>query len=262
MRQDPLVAQAKISRAPTLKDRVFIVTGASRGIGRAIVEELVCEGAKVSFTYARQSDAAEETVQSTKTLGQEALAIQADAGDFKRAQEIVAETIARFGQLDGLVNNAGILRDKALAMMEPSDWSDVIKTNLTGVFNLCRAAIITLMKQRSGRIVNITSVTGVVGSSRQTNYSASKAGIIGFTKALAKEVAGHNITVNAIAPGYIETDMTANLDAKRLEEAHRNIPLGRFGQPQEVAKLAAFLLSDHSAYITGQTLVVDGGLTL
>lgn len=262
MRQAPSVAQAQISRGRILKDRVFIVTGASRGIGRAIVEELVCEGAKVSFTYTRQSDAAEETVQSTKTLGQEALAIQADAGDFKRAQEVVAETIARFGQLDGLVNNAGILRDKALAMMEPSDWSDVIETNLTGVFNLCRAAIITLMKQRSGRIVNITSVAGIAGNSRQTNYSASKAGVIGFTKALAKEVATHNITVNAIAPGYIETDMTATLETKRIEEAHRNIPLGRFGQPREVAKLVAFLLSDDSAYITGQTLVMDGGLTL
>lgn len=244
-----------------LEDRVVIVTGGSRGIGRAIVEEVSRQGAKVAFTYAKQREAAEEVLQRLTTAGGEGLALQADVKDFKRTQHVVAETLERFGRLDGLVNNAGITRDKALMLMESSDWQDVLETNLTGVFNCCRAAIVTLMKQRSGRIVNITSVSGLVGMARQANYSASKAGIVGLTKALAKEVAGYNITVNAIAPGYIETDMTtSSLDQKRRTELEKQIPLGRFGQPEEIARLAAVLLSDWAGYLTGQVIVVDGGL--
>jgi 3-oxoacyl-[acyl-carrier protein] reductase len=247
---------------PLLDDMAVLVTGGSRGIGRAIVEELASQGARVAFTYATNSRAAGEVGDRLQASGREVAALQADARDFKRAQEVVAETIERFGRLDGVVNNAGITKDKALMLMSPEEWKDVIDVNLTGTFNTCRAAIVTFMKQRAGRIVNITSVAGLAGMARQVNYSASKAGIIGLTRALAKEVAGHGITVNAIAPGYIETEMIATMEAKRLEEARQRIPLGRFGQPSEVAALTAFLLSDHSAYITGQTFVLDGGLTL
>jgi len=247
---------------PLLEGMAILVTGGSRGIGRAIVEELASQGAHVAFTYAANTRAAEEVTHHLHASGREVAAFQADARDLKRAQEVVAQTIERFGRLDGVVNNAGITKDKALMLMSPEEWKDVIDVNLTGTFNACRAAIVTFMKQRAGRIVNITSVAGLAGMARQVNYSASKAGIIGLTRALAKEVAGHGVTVNAIAPGYIETEMVTSLDVKRLEEARQRIPLGRFGQPSEVAALTAFLLSDRGAYITGQTFVLDGGLTL
>ncbi len=245
-----------------LEGRVVIVTGGSRGIGRAIVETLSQCGAKVALTYTSRQAEAEEVLKRVTASGTEGLVLQADVRDFKRAQAVVAETLERFGRLDGVVNNAGILRDKALMLMEPSDWQEVLDINLTGAFNMCRAAIVTFMKQRSGRIVNITSVAGITGMARQTNYSASKAGVIGLTKALAKEVASYHITVNAVAPGYIDTEMTSAIDEKRRAELQKTIPLGRFGQPSEVAQIVTMLLSDAGSYMTGQTIVVDGGLVI
>ena len=244
-----------------LTNQVVVVTGGNRGIGRAIVEELARQGAQVAFTYFQQREQAEALQQRLTAAGSSVLALQADVKEMKQAQSAIAETIERFGRLDGLVNNAGIVRDKALMLMDSADWQDVLDTNLTGAFNICRAAIVTFMKQRSGRIVNIASVAGISGMPRQVNYSASKAGLIGLTKALAKEVAGYNITVNALAPGYIETDMTAGIDDKRKQELLKQIPLGRFGQASEIAGIAALLLSDAASYVTGQVIVIDGGLT-
>jgi len=243
-----------------LKGKVAIVTGGSRGIGKAIVTELARLGAKVVFTYLKSEEAAKSLADEVKKSGGEAEAVRSDSRSFEEAKKVVGLAVDRFGSLDILVNSAGIIKDKALMLMEPAEWREVIDTNLNGYFNMAKASIVTMMKQKSGNIINISSVAGIIGTARQVNYSAAKAGIIGFTKALAREVASYNIRVNAVAPGYIETDMTKDL--KQKEELIKRIPSGRFGKPEEVAKVVAFLASDKSAYITGQVINIDGGLTI
>lgn len=242
-----------------LKNKVAIITGATRGIGRAIALELAKEGADISFNYLRHDDLAGELKKEIQKIGRKVISHKADIKDFQAAKDIIQETKEKLGRIDILVNNAGIIHDKALMNMEPADWSDVVDTDLNGVFNMSRAAIISFMKQKSGNILNISSVTGLTGRARQTNYAAAKAGVIGFTKALAKEVGRLNIRVNALAPGFVETDMTREL--KNKEDLMKEIPFGRFATPEEIAKVALFLISDRAGYVTGQVISVDGGLT-
>jgi len=243
-----------------LKDKVAIVTGGTRGIGRAIALELAREGADVSFTYLKSAELAESLTKEIESLGRKAVASKIDVKDFEAGKELIKKTIDSLGKLDILVNNAGITKDKALMLMDKSEWQEVIETNLTGVFNVTRAAIITLLKQKSGDIINISSVSGQIGLPRQTNYSASKAGVLGFTKALAKEVGAYGVRVNAIAAGFIDTDMTRDLKPELKEQMLKRIPLSRFGRAEEVAKVAMFLLTN--SYITGQTITIDGGLAI
>lgn len=245
-----------------LQDKVAVVTGGSRGIGRAIVLELASCGADVAFNYLKSKEAAEEVKKEVESKGRKVLVFQSDVRDFEAMKKMVEEVKEKLGRLDIVVNNAGILKDKALMLMEEQDWEEVISTNLSGVFNLVRAAIVTFMKQKSGNIINITSVAGISGTPRQVNYSASKAGIMGLTKSLAKEVGQYGIRVNAIAPGYIDTDMLAGLKDDYKEGLLKRIPLNRFGKSEEVAKIVVFLLSNDARYITGQTILIDGGLAI
>lgn len=245
-----------------LKGKVALVTGASRGIGRGIALRLAEEGCKVIVNYNRSAGAAQDVVDQITRNGGEAIAIQADVSNGQEAQRLVREALNTFGRVDILVNNAGTTRDTLLLTMKEADWDLVINTNLKSCYNVTKAVLRSMMKQRFGRIVNITSVSGITGQAGQTNYSASKAGIIGFTKSLAKEVGSRNITVNAVAPGFIPTDLTANLPQDLKDALIKLTALGRMGTVEEVAGVVAFLASDDASYITGQVIVVDGGLVM
>jgi 3-oxoacyl-[acyl-carrier protein] reductase len=243
-----------------LPNKVAVVTGGTRGIGRSIVLALCREGADCAFTYTKNRAAAESLAKEVQIMGRRVTPFQLDVREFEGAKTFVEEVKKEFGRIDILVNNAGITRDKSLMMMSKEDWSEVIETDLTGVFNTSRACIITFLKQKSGNIVNISSVSGIHPLAGQANYAAAKAGVIGFTKSLATEVAPYNIRVNAVAPGFVATDMTASFAEKHREKVMKMIPLGRFGTPDEVAQVVVFLVSDASQYITGQVIQIDGGL--
>lgn len=245
-----------------LDGRGMIVTGATRGIGRAIALEAARRGANVAFNYIRSEQQADELRRELESLGAQALAFKVDVGDLKAVREMVVQVKSTFGRIDGLVNNAGLTRDKLLVMMTEEEWSEVIRTNLTGAFNFARAAAFMMMKAKRGAVVNVTSVSGIVGMPGQVNYAASKAGLIGMTKAMAKEVGPLGVRVNALALGFIETDMTAALPEEHRGQILGMIPLGRFGKVEEAAAAAAFLLSDAASYITGAVIQVDGGLAM
>ncbi len=243
-----------------LKEKVAIITGGSRGIGRACCIEFAKQGARVVFTYQKGISEARSLEEELRGLGGECLSLQADIKSYPDCQRVASLTLERFGKVDILVNNAGIVRDRALFLMSREDWQEVIDTNLGGVFNMTRATITTFLKQKRGCILNMSSVSGLRGIARQTNYSASKAGIIGFSKALAKEVAAYGVRVNAVCPGFIATDMLNSLREEIKKEILEIIPMKRVGLSQEVAYLCVFLASDLASYITGEAIRVDGGL--
>jgi 3-oxoacyl-[acyl-carrier protein] reductase len=247
----------------SLENKVALVTGGSRGIGRAIALEFAARGAAVVVNYNKSPEAAEEVVNKIKESGGKAAAFQADVSDLQQAEALVKFTIETFGDLSILVNNAGITRDKLIMMMPEADWDAVINTNLKSTFNCSKAAVKHMLRKHTGRIINMASVAGLMGNGGQTNYSASKAGQIGFTKALAREVAARNITVNALAPGFVDTEILDAVPFATLENAIKTmVPLARKGKPEEIAYAAAFLASDQAAYITGQVLGVDGGMAM
>lgn len=245
-----------------IEAKIALVTGGGRGIGRAICLELAARGATVIVNYRRSGAAADDVVATIRAAGGLAKSVQADVSDADQVADMFKAIQSEFGAIDILVNNAGMTRDKVIMMMKPADFDAVIETNLRSCWLCCKTAARAMMRKRSGSIVNITSVVGIAGNGGQTNYAASKAGIIGLTKSLAKEVAVRGIRVNAVAPGFVETDMTSDLSVEIRAKAIEAIPLGRMGAPQDVAKAVAFLASDEAGYITGQTLVVDGGMVM
>ncbi len=245
-----------------LEGRVALVTGAAKGIGRAIALALAAEGAAVVVNYNGSRERAEQTVEKIKALGASSMAIQGSVADTAASAELVKETIRAYGRLDILVNNAGITRDGLIMKMSEEDFDAVVGTNLKGCFNTIKAASRQMLKQRYGRIINISSVSGILGNAGQANYAASKAGIIGLTKTVARELASRGITVNAVAPGFVDTDMTEPLSDSVKETATAQIPLGRFGKPEDIANMVVYLASDKASYITGQVICVDGGMAI
>ena len=243
-------------------DRVAVVTGASRGIGRAIAEELAAGGAVVIVNYARDADGAAATVEAIENAEGYASVFQADVTDLSAAEDLIKYAVTEHGKLDILVNNAGITRDQVIMLMPEEDWDDVLRINLKSAFNCCKAGVRAMMRKRYGRIVNIGSVAGISGNPGQTNYSASKAGLIGFSRALAREVASRKITVNVVAPGFVPTALTNDLPEEIKESSLAGIPLGRWGDPTEVATAVGFLAGEAAGYITGQVLNVDGGMVM
>ncbi len=246
----------------TLEGKTALVTGASRGIGRAIAVELARHGADVAVNYARNAEAATQVVADIAALGRRAVALPADVGDSAQAAALVEATVSALGRLDILVNNAGIVRDALLLRMQETDWDEVLRVNLKGAFSVGKAAARLMARQRAGRIINVSSISGLMGQVGQANYSAAKAGLIGLTKSMARELAGRGITVNVVAPGFVTTDMTAALPDDLVEKMRALIPLGRLGAVEDVAGVVAFLASDAAAYITGAVLPVDGGLSM
>ncbi|MFK9092390.1 3-oxoacyl-[acyl-carrier-protein] reductase [Bacillus salipaludis] len=245
-----------------LAGKAALVTGASRGIGREIALELARQGANVAVNFAGSEAKANEVVDEIKALGRDAFAVKCNVSNSEEVAEMVKGTIDRFGKIDILVNNAGITKDNLLMRMKEEEWDDVLNINLKGVFLCTKAVTRQMMKQRVGRIINIASIVGVSGNPGQANYVAAKAGVIGLTKTTAKELASRNITVNAIAPGFITTDMTDKLSEEVKSEMLKQIPLARLGEPKDIAKLTTFIASDDSSYITGQTFHVDGGMVM
>ena len=245
-----------------LKNKVAIVTGGASGIGRSISLELAKRGCKIVVNYNSSAAKAETLVEEIKVLGSDAVAVQANISSFEASKKIVDTALAEFGQLDILVNNAGITSDQLLLRMQESQFDDVINTNLKGVWNMCKHSARYILKSTQGRVVNISSVSGVSGNAGQSNYAASKAGVIGLTKTLAKEFASRNVTVNAIAPGFIDTNMTDKLDDQTKDHFLNAIALKRFGKPEEIAYAVCFLASDLASYMTGQTLIIDGGMVI
>ncbi|MTI69966.1 MAG: 3-oxoacyl-[acyl-carrier-protein] reductase [Firmicutes bacterium] len=244
-----------------LSGKVALVTGGSRGIGKEIALKLASLGADIIINYSRNSKKAEEVVSEIENMGRKAYCFQADVSKLEEVEKLIKKTLDEVSNVDILVNNAGITKDNLLMRMSKDDWNDVINVNLTGAYNLCKSLIRSMIRKKNGCIINISSVVGITGNPGQCNYSASKAGLIGLTKSLAKEVGKKNIRVNAIAPGFIETEMTDKLNENVIKEYKKNIPLKKLGSPEDIANTVAFLASDLASYITGQVIVVDGGMS-